>query len=258
MARLNHAGILLIVCTNLACSSFSSQTQTAIPFSFSKPVLVGASRSVTITGVNHSHFWFPEMGGVIGGRTSSAQQAILVGLRFNGDGHPPTPLHTYETMASWDGGVSWNHHSWTVFNGMPTRLDPVTGALFGICCLRRGDPSNTTFIGSTLKWYALPNHTVVAQTTGVATYHFPFPVPRLTYMGALVTPTTGDNGTTLVQTVAYSNKTNEVGGANENLAAFRSSDGGSTWIFSQVVAWRNATLAARKWEGPGENDLVLH
>ena len=225
-----------------------------VPFSFSRPVLIGSSRPAAITGVNHSHFWFPEMGGVVGGRLPSAQQAILVGFRFNGDGGAHTPLHTYETMASWDGGGTWKHHSWTVFNGMPTWMDPATGDLLGVCCFHHASPNNTTFVGTTIKWRALANRTVVSQTTGVATYEFPFAVARLTYMGAMVNAAA--NSSTLVQTVAYSHKLNEVGGADENLAAFRSTDGGATWTFAQVVASRNITLAARKWEGPGENDVV--
>ena len=47
---------------------------TALPFSFSRPVLIGESRPASVTGANHSHFWFPEMGGVIGGHPSTRQQ----------------------------------------------------------------------------------------------------------------------------------------------------------------------------------------
>ena len=237
-----------------ASSSPTFSTNASMPLSFSRPVLIGSSRPAAITGVNYSHFWFPEMGGVIGGRVPGDQQAILVGFRFNGDGGAPTPLHTYETMASWDGGGTWQHHSWTYFNGMPTRLDAATGDLLGVCCFQHGSPDNKTFVGSRVRYRALPNRTVVSETTGVATYTFPFSVARLTYMGAMVAAT--KNGSALVQTVAYSHKLNEIGGADENLAAFRSTDGGATWVFAQVVASRNATLAARKWEGPGENDVV--
>jgi hypothetical protein len=42
----------------------------------------------------------------------------------------------------------------------------------------------------------------------------------------------------------------------QNLAAFRSTDGGSHWKFMQVIASHNATLKKEHWEGPGENDIV--
>jgi hypothetical protein len=58
---------------------------------------------------------------------------------------------------------------------------------------------------------------------------------------------------------------------DQNLAAFRSSDGGSTFAFQQLVATHNETMppgwkppawtcdshGCSGWEGPGENDLVL-
>eukprot|EP01052_Picozoa_sp_SAG31_P059940 SAG31_NODE_19173_length_610_cov_0.902153_2_plen_113_part_01 len=66
----------------------------------------------------------------------------------------------------------------------------------------------------------------------------------------------------MVQTVAYSHKMTEIGGPDENLAAFRSLDGKS-FMFQQVIASRNRTKSAcstphqcQHWEGPGENDLV--
>jgi hypothetical protein len=49
--------------------------------------------------------------------------------------------------------------------------------------------------------------------------------------------------------VAFSFKMDEVGGADENLAAFRSMDGGMTFRFQQVIALKNQTLPAAQRGG---------
>eukprot|EP01052_Picozoa_sp_SAG31_P067997 SAG31_NODE_26807_length_436_cov_0.765579_1_plen_63_part_10 len=36
------------------------------PFKFERPVLIGESPAASVTGAQHSHFWFPEEGGVVG------------------------------------------------------------------------------------------------------------------------------------------------------------------------------------------------
>lgn len=103
-----------------------------------------------------------------------------------------------------------------------------------------------------------PAVTVCANTSVAADVQFtgfPFNVARFTYASKVVTV----DPEHFVQLRAYSHKMNEIGGADQSLSAFGSSDGGVSWQFLAVVASRNATVIAKKWEGPGENDLVrLH
>ena len=51
----------------------------------------------------------------------------------------------------------------------------------------------------------------------------------------------GANLHEMVQSVAFSFKMNEVGGPDENLAAFRSTDGGSNWL-TRSLALAEQTL----------------
>lgn len=227
-------------------------------FKFERPVLIGESRPASVTGANFSHFWFPEAGGVVGGREHSghAAQAVVAGVRFNGDGSAPLPIHTFESLVSWDRGATFVHLGWSAaIDGVATHLDPATGDLIGSCCFKRS-ADNTSFTGSARRTHVWPNKTLETVEMGEVVYSgFPFPVARFTYSGAMVS-TTADSDKTLAQTVAYSHKMNEVGGADENLAGFRSTDGGRHWEFTQVIASHNATLQQEHWEGPGENDIV--
>ena len=184
-------------------------------------------------------------------------QAMVVGVRFNGDGGAALPKRTYESLVSWDHGSSWAHLGWTPsFNGVDTRVDPATGDLIGSCCFTRAS-DNRSFTGSGQRTSVLPNKTLVHTHTGEVIYSgFPFPVATFTYTGALVPAKAGDDSI-LVQTVAYSHYVSEkIAGPDENLAGFRSTDGGVHWEFQQVIASHNATLKAEHWEGPGENDIV--
>eukprot|EP01043_Picozoa_sp_COSAG02_P050543 COSAG02_NODE_5206_length_4543_cov_11.594140_3_plen_420_part_00 len=228
-------------------------------FKFERPVLIGESRPTSVTGANFSHFWFPEAGGVVGGREHSAgqaTQAVVAGVRFNGDGTPPLPIHTFESLVSWDKGATFVHLGWSAaIDGVSTHLDSATGDLIGSCCFKRS-VDNTSFTGRAQRTHVWPNKTLETVEIGEVVYSgFPFPVARFTYSGAMVSTTAGSD-TTLAQTVAYSHKMNEVGGADENLAGFRSTDGGRHWEFAQVIASHNATLQQEHWEGPGENDIV--
>ena len=157
----------------------------APPLKFERPVLIGESPPASVTGGAHSHFWFPESGGVVG--KAGGLQAVIAGVRFNGDGGAPLPLHTYESLVSYDHGTSWAHLGWTPsFDGVSTRQDPKTGDLLGSCCFTRS-ADNRTFTGSGLRYSILPNKTVVQTKVGSVTYSgFPFPVATFTYAGALV------------------------------------------------------------------------
>ncbi len=81
------------------------------PFKFERPVLIGESPPASVTGSNYSHFWFPEAGGVVG--KPGGMQAVVVGVRFNGDGGAALPKRTYESLVSYDHGSSWAHLGWT-------------------------------------------------------------------------------------------------------------------------------------------------
>lgn len=204
-------------------------------FKFERPVLIGESPPASVTGSNYSHFWFPEEGGVVG--KPDGQQAVIVGVRFNGDGSAALPLRTYESLVSFDHGSSWDHLGWAEsFNGVSTRMDAATGDLLGSCCFKRS-ADNRSFTGERERTAVLPNKTIVQSSLGPVTYSgFPFPVARFTYTGALVSAAAGD-ASTLVQTVAYSHHMSEqIYGPDENLAAFRSTDGGVHWQFQQVIA----------------------
>lgn len=76
-------------------------------------------------------------------------------------------------------------------------------------------------------------------------------------MGAMVPLKDGDDDT-LVQTVAFSFKINEVGGADENLAAFRSDDAGKSFKFQQVVALKNQTMPPSKGGKPAAYLHYIH
>jgi hypothetical protein len=145
------------------------------------------------------------------------------------------------------------------------------GVLHGVKFFQRS-ASNTSFTGTAVSYTANSNQTVSAAKGRAISYiGFPFKVARLTYMSAVLqlnlnesrfrsehVNTSSSATNVLVQIVAYSHKMNEVGGADQNLAAFRSVDGGTTFEFQQVVASRNQTnpMNVSGWEGPGENDLV--
>ena len=63
-----------------------------------------------------------------------------------------------------------------------------------------------------------------------------------------------------MQLRAFSSPSSTASSPNASLPnaslAFESSDGGVTWNMLALIATRNATLTAKGWEGPGENDLA--
>ena len=185
--------------------------------------------------------------------------------RFTMDGTPSPPglPHTTTTLASWNAGRTYT----------PLWFDrPVPGTASrhvggspngelevpGVSCVRAAD--NRSFTCGLERFFecvnaSTHNKTVcINSTSSVVRYEgWPFSVARFTYCSKIVAVAGGG----LVQLRAFSHKMNEVGGPDENLAAFGSSDGGATWRFLAVVAARDPVYSAKKWEGPGENDLIV-
>jgi hypothetical protein len=220
---------------------------------FEAPVLVAESSSA-----HPVHAWFPEGGAVVGPPTGL--QAVLVAVRHNLDGGPKLPSSpTDEAKISWDGGRSYSHYDYDSDRDLtPTHLD-TDGTL------RRFRPggalqgaNKTSFRGAGQVWTAHPNKTL-SQCEGptavpsVLYSGFPFPVEALTYGSAVISVV--GLPSTLVQMVAY---TTTMPLQYQELAAFRSTDSGRTFLFQQVVGSHNETRPSgtTAWQGPGENDLV--
>jgi hypothetical protein len=198
----------------------------AASIQWEKPLLLAQS---TGTGSNKSHAWFPEGGCVLGG--VRGPQAVIGAVRYCGDGGPPIPGHNDESFASFDGGRSYTHLSFTSFvSGTPTFLD-AAGTLHGISIGKAGrSADNRSFTGTGLRYEVLPNRTITRTSTDPVVYRgFPSAVQGLTYMSRMVN--LSSDSKILVQAVGFSPTTNET---PESLAAFRSTDGGSHWDFQQV------------------------
>ena len=223
----------------LACLASSLP---AAALKFEPPVLVGQGNG------SHEHYWFPEDGAYF-------NKTVVANVRFtmDGSGTQPPLTHHMETLVSWNGGESFEHLSFdAAIPGTPTHV--VDDQLVGYGNFHRMD-DNKSFYGFRFTYSSDGKRvTRVVNTTKVSFTGFPFPVSRFTYASKIVTLRGEPNR--LVHLMAYSHKANEKGGADENLAAFGSVDTGASWRFLAVVASRNATLAQRKWEGPGEDDLV--
>ena len=208
----------------------------SLPLQFEKPVLVAHSPS------DSTHAWFPE-GGAVVGSAGAVGQAVLTAVRFNRDGGPPLPNHTDECLVSWDGGRTYSHFAWTTYvQGTPTFLDGA-GVLHGAANFNTSRNKDGMITARALRFTAHANKTITQaeQPPGTVTYEgFPFPIGRTTYASAMIP--LDKSRTTLAQTVAFSFKMNEIGGADENLAGFKSTDGGRHWQFQQVIALRNETF----------------
>ena len=240
--------LALVVAARTHPSSSSST------IAFEAPVLVAESSSAS-----PEHAWFPE-GGAVVGHPAAGPQAVLTAVRHNLDGGPKLPGgHTYEAKVSWDGGRSYSHFDF----GSDRDLTPAH--LDGDGRLHRFRPggsvrgaNKTSFRGAGQVWTAHPNKTLSqrsdpAAVPSVLYTGFPFPVEALTYGSATIG--LRDNPPTLVQTVAY---TTTMPLQFQELAAFRSTDGGRTFLFQQVIGSHNQTRpsGATVWQGPSENDLV--
>jgi hypothetical protein len=235
---------------------------------FHKPVLI---RQSTVVSPNlTTHAWFPEGGAVVGVQRGQGGQAVVASVRFTNDGgkSPSALPHLDESFVSWDSGRSWGHFDFLDHDLTPTVLDR-HGVLHGSCCFTRNS-DNHSFSGANVTWTAVNKALIKSESASrnsVVYSGFPFPVARFTYMGAAM-PTYAPSSiqnftpdgrpTELAQTVAFSFELNEANGPDENLAAFRSTDGGSRWHFQQIIALKNETEppASSRWEGPGENDIV--
>lgn len=235
---------------------------------FESPVMIACSDPNISSGgpTGPQHAWFPDDGAVIGGEAT----VIVTNVRHGCDGCTQAPLpHPFATFASWDGGASYALLSQSTVSdpnkgyirGHPTVNRASDGALVGNCCVHRA-PNNRSFAGGALVTYRASHkggRDVVNSTdSGSVSYAgFPFAVARFTYASRMVS--LGASGANLVQLKAFSHYMDESHGPDENLAAFGSADGGHHWTYLAVVATRNATLASKQYEGPGENDLLsLH
>ena len=248
--------LLAVQCTAALAGANSPSKSASETILFEAPVLVEEGSSS-----RPEHAWFPEGGAVIG--SLAGPQAVLVAVRHNLDGGPklPAPGHTYEAKLSWDGGQSYSHYDYESDRDLtPTHLD-ADGTLrrFRPGGAERGT-NKTSFCAASQVWTAHPNRTLTqcqdpAVVTSVLYSGFPFEVEALTYGSAVVSVGSGTSAA-LVQTVAY---TTTMPLQYQELAAFRSTDGGKTFQFQQVVGSHNQTRpsAATVWQGPGENDLVV-
>jgi len=260
-----------------ATSTGAASTSSAADwFDFEEPVLMGEGDPRA--GVPE-HFWFPEDGAIVShvGDDDVDEPGVVVvaNMRFTMDGTPSPPglPHTTTTVASWDSGRTYSHLWFDhPLPGTASRFSNSStlsagGALDvpGVSCTRA--LNNRSFTCARENFFACVNSTshnatVCSNTTpGVVRYvGWPFPVARFTYCSKIVSLAPGQgraHAPQMVQLRAYSHHMNEVGGPDENLAAFGSSDGGSTWEFLAVVAARDPVWSAKKWEGPGENDLTV-
>jgi hypothetical protein len=260
-----------------AASTGAASTPSAAGwFDFEEPVLMGEGDPRA--GVPE-HFWFPEDGAVVshGGDDDVDEPgaAVVANMRFTMDGTPSPPglPHTTTTVVSWDSGRTYSHLWFDhPLPGTASRFSnnsalSVGGALDvpGVSCTRA--LNNRSFTCAREAFFACVNSTshnatVCSNTTPGAVRYvgWPFPVARFTYCSKIVSLAPGQgraHAPQMVQLRAYSHHMNEVGGPDENLAAFGSSDGGSTWEFLAVVAARDPVWSAKKWEGPGENDLTV-
>ena len=71
-------------------------------------------------------------------------QAVIAGVRCNGDGGKPTPTHTCESLVSFHQGATWEHLAYaSAVNGVATRIDATTGDHLGNCCFKRSAANQT-------------------------------------------------------------------------------------------------------------------
>jgi hypothetical protein len=226
---------IVAVATTLALTALGAP----LPLRFEKPVLVASS---VTDSTDSTHAWFPEGGAVVGSvRPAAGPQAVLTGVRFNKDGGPPLPNHTDECLVSWDAGRTYEHFAWTTYiQGTPTFLDG-GAVLHGSANFNTSADEGGVITARALTFQAHVNKTIARseQPPGSVVYGgFPFPIVGLNYRSAIATLDRAR--TTLVQTVAF--KLDPFVKTDQNLAGFRSTDGGQHWQFQQVIAYRNDTF----------------
>lgn len=194
------------------------------------PVLIGEGTP----SEGAEHYWFPEDGAVLDSRGTGS--VVVANIRFVSDGGKGTPPpELYETRISADQGRTWRHLWYN--NPIPGTATFVASSwesrLVGYAQFLLVGPANISFTSNRIEYWPCQNVTTQQvtvcsnQTAGVVTFSgFPFPVARFTYASKVIA--LHNKKQRLVQLRAYSHKLNEVGGADENLAAFGSEDGGGS------------------------------